>query len=704
MNGKTTTLKLKVRYGKAYLLISAVIFGLTRLLGDSLLFLFINYHSDTIIIWKFITGILIAVTLFSYIFSSENNSEQNLDSSPEKYFREMNFLLLLAFFFMIFAGFKPDLLNRIGMPNNVYQVISIDAISMFTVYFAFSCGRFLDFWLSVRRHKKTRIYNGILAYGLLFIAFFDAVGITLGIFEGTSLDSFVTTLLTISLLIVLWINSRKNTWIAILPRNQKIKLALSSVLGVGIFTLLTVFAGNQVLEPELDFFLPGLSAFAGLTFMLIDLYFLRIFFAAVVSIPTSGIVERRTSELSSLTYLNRMVARTIDFDTLLNTVTRLALESCQASGAWTELYVKEKVRVKSTQFISKDQILQIHKNPELKEKFMYIRTPLLIESVPEDPELRYINETIESAHSLMAVPLFAGSERIGTLVVVHPEEFGFERDDIQVIAAFSDNISIALENARLLKDSLEKEHYKRELLIAKSIQKKLLPSEVPQIRNYSIDAFSNPAEEVGGDFYDMGLMNNGNYCIVIGDVSGKGMNAAFYMAQLKGVLLSLAKDAHSPGDLVIKINNTLFGAMERQMYITLSAVELAPDGVIKIARAGHMPALVRSDSHIKEIRPSGMGVGLVEGETFDNSIEEISFRMKNGDICLLYTDGLNELRNKKPQQMGILPVKEEMMRFDGDDANMLNAGLKALTDSFSSGAEQHDDITFVSFIYHKADK
>ena len=84
----------------------------------------------------------------------------------------------------------------------------------------------------------------------------------------------------------------------------------------------------------------------------------------------------------------------------------------------------------------------------------------------------------------MAVPLFAGDERIGTLVVIHPEEYGFENDDLKVLTAFGDNVNVALENARLLKDSIEKERYKKELILAKEMQQKLLPQFVPDFEKF----------------------------------------------------------------------------------------------------------------------------------------------------------------------------------------------------------------------------
>ena len=216
-----------------------------------------------------------------------------------------------------------------------------------------------------------------------------------------------------------------------------------------------------------------------------------------------------------------------------------------------------------------------------------------------------------NAKSIIATPLYSGDERFGTLIVFGSEEYGFENNDIVMMNAYSDNVRVALDNARLLKESIDKERYKRELMLAREIEQKLLPQDLPEIKNFSIASFANPATEVGGDYYDIVYLKNGKPCILIGDVSGKGISAAFYMVLLKGVVLSVARESDGAADILRRINTTLYREMEKQMYITMSAFVIENnDGFISFARAGHLPLFINRSEGFDLITPKGLGIGL----------------------------------------------------------------------------------------------
>jgi len=291
----------------------------------------------------------------------------------------------------------------------------------------------------------------------------------------------------------------------------------------------------------------------------------------------------------------------------------LALQTCRGIASWTELYPTEgEVIIGSTQYLSEGHIKALNTDYTIHTFFKNLEKPLLVQSINEDERLSALNwKILPAVKSLIAIPLFAGDERVGTLVVLHPEEYGLEQDDLRVMEAFGDNINLALENAKLLKDSIEKERYKRELILAREMAEKLLPVKLPYINKYSVSAFSVPAEEVGGDYYDIVKLKNGKKCILVGDVSGKGMSSAFYLAQLKGVALAVAAEAESASDILRRINDTLYGRIEKQIYITLSALVIEDSiGNITFSRAGHMPLVIKQNNEIKFYKSEGIGIGL----------------------------------------------------------------------------------------------
>jgi serine phosphatase RsbU (regulator of sigma subunit) len=269
-----------------------------------------------------------------------------------------------------------------------------------------------------------------------------------------------------------------------------------------------------------------------------------------------------------------------------------------------------------------------------------------------------------------------------------------------LLSAFRDNICIALENARLLLDSLEKEHFKREFLLAREMQKKLLPQTVPTIENYSIAAFSTPAEEIGGDYYDFIQLKDDSIAVIIGDVSGKGMNAAFYMAQMKGVVLSVAKDVKSATDLLKGINRNLYQYMDKQMFITLSAVVInRNNNKVYLARAGHTPIIYKSNGSINVLTPKGMGIGLSAPDFFDENLDCIELNLMPDDLILLFTDGVNELNTYEGIEFGVESIKEFCSKANYENSNSLLFDIKKILDNKLNGKLQRDDITVVSIIY-----
>ncbi len=153
---------------------------------------------------------------------------------------------------------------------------------------------------------------------------------------------------------------------------------------------------------------------------------------------------------------------------------------------------------------------------------------------------RYMS-MLKKVGSLLVVPLVSHQNLIGILYATKQLDFGFEQDDIEVLSGFADQVTIAIENATLIQRSLEKERLQRELLLAQEMQKRLLPQTLPTFPNVEMQAVSAPALEVGGDYYDIAILDDRRVGIVIGDVSGKGVGAAFYMAEMKGIFQSLSK-------------------------------------------------------------------------------------------------------------------------------------------------------------------
>ena len=692
---------IELNFNRILLLLAAVLFAAGRVTGDTLLYHFAGHTTTPLIIWKLLTALLITAPLFLYVFSAKQNGRfTSEEDTSEQYLSELSTLQLTGIAIIVAKIIAPMKLNDAGIPVNFLSVIFADVFSIASITLSILAANFLYKWLLFRRHKRTKLSLGLMGFFILFFVLSDWFMQT---FRLGGFFDIIYEVIVILLLFFVFFTTRKNSWIALLPRKQKMKLLWLSLSGILVFTILmfNFLRESATLNDSRRYFLSGIDFFPGLVFVYLTAYITRIFFAAVAAMPTSGIVERRTSEISSLAYLNRIVAQTIDINTLIDTVTRLAHSASQATAAWTEVYENGDIKIESVRDMDPAKISELHKNDYLKNEFIKLRSPELIESLPSSERFRYVNSVIPIASSMIAVPLFAGEERIGTLVVVNDEEYGFDRDDLKVLTAFSDNVVIALENTRLIKDSLDKEHLKRELEIARDIQKKLLPGNLMEIPGYTISAFSRPAAEVGGDFYDMGYLKDGRFCILIGDVSGKGMNAAFYMAQLKGVVLSVAKQSDGAADVLKRINSVLHKKMDRQIFITMLSIVIDKnDPRVTIARAGHMPALIKNGGKTEVIKPKGIGIGLAASSVFDANLEEKEIEMRKGSSCLLFTDGINEMNSEENKPLGIDGLISMINDTDFDDAKHFAEYLRNRISSYSDSEEQHDDMTAVAIMYH----
>lgn len=238
---------------------------------------------------------------------------------------------------------------------------------------------------------------------------------------------------------------------------------------------------------------------------------------------------------------------------------------------------------------------------------------------------------------------------------------------------------------------------KRELEIAREVQRKLLPAKMPQLNGFSIDGVCVSATEVGGDYFDFFYLPDGKIGIAIADVSGHGASASFYMAEIKGMMLQLTKTHHSPRKLLVELNEQLFHNTDRHIFVTMTYGILDPKTrQFTFARAGHSPTLqVRDDGDSYFFTPGGIGLGLDRGSIFNKYLEECEIALKHGDLIVLYTDGITEAMNTENEMFG----DDRLQRIFDDNHRASLAETRDLilqsVQQYSTGENQQDDMTLV---------
>lgn len=245
----------------------------------------------------------------------------------------------------------------------------------------------------------------------------------------------------------------------------------------------------------------------------------------------------------------------------------------------------------------------------------------------------------------------------------------------------------------------QEQRIKQELEIAREVQQSFLPAKMPQIAKLDIAAVCKPAYETGGDYYDFIQIDEHRVAIAIGDVSGKGIQAAFYMTFVKGLLHSLCRETDSPAEVLKKTNRLFYENASKGTFISLvyGILDLKKNE-FTFARAGHNPVLHvnTSTGKVKELQPGGLGIGLTKDKIFDNKIEEIKLSITEDDLFLLYTDGIVEALNQAHQFYGtknlIRLIKKQKSKSADDIVSSISKGVI----SYIGKAKQHDDMTLMA--------
>lgn len=246
----------------------------------------------------------------------------------------------------------------------------------------------------------------------------------------------------------------------------------------------------------------------------------------------------------------------------------------------------------------------------------------------------------------------------------------------------------------------KQERIASELDIARSIQMSLVPRTFPPFperRDFDLFARLEPAREVGGDFYDFFMVDDHHLLLSIGDVSGKGVPAALFMAVTRSFVKAFSSGVPGPGALLTAVNDEIVEGNDACMFVTLffALVDLR-DGTFRYASGGHnTPWLV--GPHGARFLPTVAGtlVGFMPGKTF----EEGTGKLRSGEALFLYTDGVTEALNSEEELLGEARVQEWLAELADQGSEVLLEEMRARIAHFAKGAEQSDDITMMCFRY-----
>ncbi|MEM6800512.1 MAG: SpoIIE family protein phosphatase [Bacteroidota bacterium] len=562
----------------------------------------------------------------------------------------------------------------------VYYSIGLYAILIFFLSALFIYRRFVLYPRTRRKLYAWRIFMAILLFSLFLTFIAERVG------------SYIFVLPTYALFIIVSLVLSANVrWISYLNFNQKLRaLGLSTMmLIVEITYIIASIRLPAQMGMEIDSSLIFLNFIVIFSLIYTTFSILVLFF----NLPTSSIFERRGVEMASFSKINQAIQSNLDFSEIMNTLLDVTMMSSNAKAGWVEELSAERphAEISISKKITRNDIEEIFQHGSLTEKVVQDQRSLNIRNIKKYKGLRASSSRFKS---MLIIPIISSSQTYGALYLVNELENGFEEVGLEAASKYAEQAGIALENASLLKNSIEVERYQEQLKIASDVQSKLLPSKMPYSKDIDFGSRYENAYEVGGDYFDIANPSEDIFRIAIGDVSGKGTTAAFYMAEVKGIFHALSQLDLSVKEFIIAANKAVSACLQKGFFVTLTYLELdLKKSQIELIRAGHCPAFVykAEEEKVCKFKEGTLGLGINRTDNFANFIQKTEhIAYKAGDILALYTDGIIEARNVDKEEYGYDRFEEILLQHKEKSADEIADAIVKSVKSFAHGDVQDD--------------
>lgn len=486
-------------------------------------------------------------------------------------------------------------------------------------------------------------------------------------------------------------------WVAYLNFKQKWKsilLILLIILYLGYFlTYLINNLGNELVISDLTHHVSVLAVFA-----FIILYAIASLLVTLFNLPTTSVFEQKLEEVVNFQRLSQSSQTGQNQEEIYDLLLESTMSATFADAAWFELNHETENPVLIVKNFEKKKISQL-KQTLKSQKHKKAKLPGLTSKMVSGASSTTVGNIKDADFkSVLVYRLEVQDEQIGTIVLLKEVSDGFNKDAINIVNSFGNQAAVSIENYQLLQSAIENERYREQLNIAKRVHESLLPSSLESNDHFEITAYSRPADEVGGDYYDTLRISQDKFAFIIGDVSGKGTSAAFNMSQMKGVFHSLAQMDLNPQEFLAKANAALGRCLERTSFITLSYFILdTNDCTIKISRAGHCPSIYYNESENKVdfLKSKGLGLGIIRNQQYCKYIEVNELTYATGDLLVMYTDGIIEAKNSENEDFGYDRLKQVVQSNIKKSIDKIQEALISSLNDFTQIDEIEDDFTIM---------
>ncbi len=306
------------------------------------------------------------------------------------------------------------------------------------------------------------------------------------------------------------------------------------------------------------------------------------------------------------------------------------------------------------------------------------------------------SETVQnlSIRSVICVPMIVGDDVVGAIYVTGGSKRPFTEGDMSLLVGIAGQAGLAISNTRMHRKLLKRQMLEQDLALARRIQRDFLPLSTPTVSGWEFWSQYDSALEVGGDYYGYFDLPDGRTGVAIGDVSGKGMSAALYMARLSSEMRIAVAYLSDPAKILERVNDRLCTGAEEGMFVTAAMLAIDRDGRrVQIASAGHPAPLVKRKKKIVSFdSPQGTPLGVMDDSTYETA----EMTLDRQDVIFLFTDGVTEAMNPKNEEYGYERLLESL-RGAGASPSSVGETIEREVRDWYGTAMQNDDLTLVAF-------
>ena len=403
-------------------------------------------------------------------------------------------------------------------------------------------------------------------------------------------------------------------------------------------------------------------------------------------------------DLQIITKMNQEFAISLDLNDTLQTALQVIIKRINAQAANIFLINEKKKKFEC--------IASLHQNYldeyalDLKDGVMgkaveqkrCIRVGNVRKDVREIAEFYFDldNKTNFTTYSVLCSPLIAANECLGVIHCLNKktENKLFIEDDRKLLETLSAPAALAIRNAKMAKEMIEKNKIQKEVEIVGEIQRSLLSKNKKD--NFPIAGINIPAKVVSGDFYNFTDLGDGKYGFGVADVSGKGIKSSLLMSKASSLYRCLSKSIFSTSELLMILNNEICETISRGMFVTmLIGIYDSNLKELKMSSAGHEPPLIfNNDGNFSTFDDSGPPLGIMPKTKYNES----TIKFDNSSIYI-FTDGITEIKSPKGEMLGSDGFKDYIKKFQ---SRSINERLKIIIeDIVKAGNIQKDDLTIL---------